>query len=278
MWPSEAGISFSDWVSCFSWDPMQAAREIQRVLDTWARRLADRSVPYLRLWSAQSGRATAHPPVRPRSLRFWDFHGVLIGMGVSWLTLKQQRLLFQSLDSNRNGRVDLDELQHFQAKRLEIELRREASMAEAVLEPLEETQAAESEDSAAIDAIPELQREGEGGEALYEESEASPAAPLSPLSPNSPGYSESWSRQTSEFEPVALKEPKAEEPGDTAKNELKPEIHTPGPAGSLETKRSPDSDASYGLSQSDSESPESLHSVQSPQSPGYPDSFNDSED
>ena len=43
-------------------------------------------------------------------------------MGVSWLTLRQQKLLFRGLDANRDGRIDTKELQSLSQKRSQIEL------------------------------------------------------------------------------------------------------------------------------------------------------------
>ena len=110
----ESGLSLNDWMSRFVWDTMQAATELERVLKIWDRRLARRS-EVLRRMSRQK-------EVKPSSLNFWEFHMVLTDMGVSWLNLKQQRLLFRSLDANRDGRIDTEELHRLSEKRGQIEL------------------------------------------------------------------------------------------------------------------------------------------------------------
>jgi len=46
-------------------------------------------------------------------------------MAVDWLSLPQQRLLFRSLDSNRDGRIDLEELKALAQRRGQIELLRQ---------------------------------------------------------------------------------------------------------------------------------------------------------
>ena len=46
-------------------------------------------------------------------------------MAVDWLSLPQQRLLFRSLDSNRDGRIDTEELKALVQRRHQIELLRQ---------------------------------------------------------------------------------------------------------------------------------------------------------
>ena len=115
----EAGISLNDWMCRFTWDPMQAATELENVFQVWERRLERRSQLLLRRRSHKAD------SLKPKSMSFWSFHGILTEMGVDWLSLKQQRLLFRSLDSNRDGRIDTEELQALSKKRGQIELWRE---------------------------------------------------------------------------------------------------------------------------------------------------------
>ena len=237
----QAGISLSDWVSRFSWDPMQAATEVQRVLDVWARRFAEkRAVPYFRGWSVQNqGRAAYHPPARPRSLHFWDFHMVLTDMGVHWLSLEQQRLLFQSLDANRNGRVEVEELQGFADKRVEVEMKRVEHMASAGEEDSDVEEA--PEDGGQTEAA----AEAEGSEA---EDEADPESPATKYT-----ASEFYDEASENFEDREV--PK-------------------------ESEGSPEMQQSLQLSEAPSHDSGSLSQSESPQSPGpdspasgYPDSF-----
>ena len=264
---------------------MQAATEVQRVLDVWARRIADRSVPYLKLWSARTGRATAHPPPRPRSLRFWDFHGVLTGMGVNWLSLKQQRLLFQSLDSNRDGRVDVDELQNCSEKRVEIELRREELMIAEQEDAPEEAEKSESEET---NSDPILQsgapetRDGLEAPDIYEESDGEDP-PKSDASPVSPGYSASFCQEapSEREEPEEFDDPAPAEGVDSAARSEQGEPMSPqalqlDPA-SEEGHPAEGSPASEANSDSQSESRQGPDSYESAQSPGNQDSADESE-
>ena len=111
-------VTLNDWMSRFLWDPMQAATELEGVLKVWERRLARRAADIFR-------RHKKSKALVPPSLNFWEFHGVLMEMSVDWLTMRQQRLLFKSLDTDRNGRVDTAELQALSQKRAQIELWRE---------------------------------------------------------------------------------------------------------------------------------------------------------
>eukprot|EP00438_Fugacium_kawagutii_P032543 Skav202161 [mRNA] locus=scaffold970:321368:331189:- [translate_table: standard] len=76
----------------------------------------------LRLGRHAGGRGARE---RVAGLSFWAFHGVLTEMSVDWLSLPQQRLLFRSLDANRDGRVDLAELRQLAQRRGQIELWRQ---------------------------------------------------------------------------------------------------------------------------------------------------------
>ncbi|CAE6971888.1 unnamed protein product [Symbiodinium sp. CCMP2456] len=251
---AEAGISLSDWVSRFSWDPMQAATEVQRVLDVWARRFAEgRAVPYFRGWSVQNqGRAAYYPPPRPRSLHFWDFHMVLTDMGVHWLSLEQQRLLFQSLDANRNGRVEVEELQVFADKRVEVEMKRVEQMASAGEDDsdVEEVPDARGQAEAAAEVEGEEGEEAESEEAVEAEAEVADES----RDPDSPATKYT----ASEFYDEASDAP--EEHREVPKeSEGSPEMQQ-----SLQLSEAQSGDYSGSLSQS-----------ASPDSPasGYPDSF-----
>lgn len=111
----EAGLTLNDWIGRFVWDTMEAATEVERVLEIWERRLAQRAKLLRRMSRSDKG-------LRPSSLSFWEFHCILTDMGVSWLTLRQQKLLFRGLDANRDGRIDTKELQSLSQKRSQIEL------------------------------------------------------------------------------------------------------------------------------------------------------------
>ena len=63
--------------------------------------------------------------MKTSGLSFWAFHGILTEMAVDWLSLPQQRLLFRSLDSNRDGRIDTEELKALVQRRGQIELLRQ---------------------------------------------------------------------------------------------------------------------------------------------------------
>ena len=119
-------MTFSDWVARFSWEPMQAASELQRVLAVWARRRARPS----KRRSTRFWRQVPVPVASAVSLSFWDFHGVLTEMGVDWLTLHQQRLLFRCLDVDHNGRVDIRELQALSDRRADFEMLRDQELQE----------------------------------------------------------------------------------------------------------------------------------------------------
>ncbi len=205
----EAGISLNDWMCRFTWDPMQAATELENVFQVWERRLERRSQLLLRRRSHKAD------SLKPKSMSFWSFHGILTEMGVDWLSLKQQRLLFRSLDSNRDGRIDTEELQALSKKRGQIELwREELEVSEAPF--LEEDTDTEeefpelppapvpTEATAAVGEAPRDDGDTDHDAATPPESPASPAyddefdsggpaSPLSPLSPSSPSHPEASS-------------------------------------------------------------------------------------
>ena len=229
---------------------MQAATEVQRVLDVWARRFADRSVPYFRAWSAQNqGRAAYYPPPRPRSLRFWDFHMVLTDMGVHWLSLEQQRLLFQSLDANRNGRVEVEELQVFADKRVEVEMKRLEHMASV----------GEDENDSDVEEVSEDRAQTETEAAAEAEEEADAEVADESRDPDSPATKYT----ASEFYDEASDTPQEHREA-PKESEESPEMQQ-----SLQLSEAPSGDYSGSLSQS--ASPKSP----GPDSPasGYPDSF-----
>lgn len=219
----EAGISLNDWMCRFTWDPMQAATELENVFQVWERRLERRSQLLVRRRSHKAD------SLKPKSMSFWSFHGTLTEMGVDWLSLKQQRLLFRSLDSNRDGCIDTEELQALSKKRGQIELWREeleeVSEAPFLEEDTEEefpelppgevsapeppaapapeaTEATEAVGEAPhVEAGEAVQGDLDGDadhdaatppesppSALYDDEFDSPLSPLSPLSPSSPSH------------------------------------------------------------------------------------------
>ncbi|CAE8647866.1 unnamed protein product [Polarella glacialis] len=64
------------------------------------------------------------PPNPPR-LNFWDMRKLLMDIGVGWLGLEQQKLLFRSLDADKSGYIEQAELLHFAERRGDLETRRE---------------------------------------------------------------------------------------------------------------------------------------------------------
>lgn len=150
----EAGISLNDWISRFKWTAMEAASEVENVLQVWQRRLDRRAQLLQRRGNRQKGAL-----LKPKSLSFWAFHGILTEMAVDWLSLPQQRLLFRSLDSNRDGRIDTEELKALVQRRGQIELLRQerndampgAALAVDTEESNSEDEAVDREDGNAAD-------------------------------------------------------------------------------------------------------------------------------
>merc|ERR1712037_1011804 len=93
--------------------------EVQRVLDAESRTHGARP---------KRGRACARKSNAGMTLS--DFEARVFGLGLNWLTLRQQRLLFDTIDVDRSGRITEGELLRVAKLRGQMELEREDAMSE----------------------------------------------------------------------------------------------------------------------------------------------------
>lgn len=114
------GICLSDWIRKFSWEPMEAAREVLRALEGRGCVLRGcRDCPVGRGRGLHPGRVPAS------GLSFPLFQQLLRrDAGIGWLTVQQQRVLFDSLEADGHGRVSEAELMRLEKRRGDLEMRR----------------------------------------------------------------------------------------------------------------------------------------------------------
>jgi len=129
------GLSLSTWLSRFRWEPMQAAMEVQRALECGASPPASR-------------RRRGGTAPQKFELAFPAFQTRLLEFGVGWLSIEQQRVIFDTIDFDKSGTITEDELHQIQEQREKLEAEREETLAAEIAE----AKAAEAEAAALADA------------------------------------------------------------------------------------------------------------------------------
>merc|ERR1711959_861810 len=91
-------------------------------------------------------------------LSFAAFQTRLHDLGVGWLSVEQQRVIFDTIDVDKSGTITEDELKAIEQQRLKLELEREQTLdAEMKARAAAEAEAAERADAEAAQA--EAERE-----------------------------------------------------------------------------------------------------------------------
>jgi len=124
MADAEKGLELRDWLSRFSWDALEAARDLQRALARQhSRSAATKGAREL----SRHGKNLLHKD----RLHYEDFKDLLSELGMGWLSLEQQRVLFHTMDQNGDGCVTQAELRSIEEIRGELEVQREDMRAQA---------------------------------------------------------------------------------------------------------------------------------------------------
>jgi len=113
------GFTMGDWLRKFSYDPMEAAREVLSALGSHKRR-----------FTVVRGKRVPTEPIPRCGITFGHFQRLVVDAGVGWLSARQLRVLFRSVDKDRSGRITEDELMGLERRRCSLEMRR-AEEAEA---------------------------------------------------------------------------------------------------------------------------------------------------
>merc|ERR1712110_1068812 len=95
------GITIGDWLARFRFEPMKAAMEVQRALE---REAQDGLTPRK---SRSKVRVT-----RKLDMAFSAFQNKLSDLGVTWLSVEQQRLIFDTIDVDKSGTITEQELEN----------------------------------------------------------------------------------------------------------------------------------------------------------------------
>lgn len=100
-----SGLSLLEWMGRFAWDPNEAVVEVQRHLEDIA------NENKVEVMNAQ--------------MTFEEFQNELFEKKITWLTVEQQELIFNTMDESRDGIVDRSEWEKIVEKRRLLEEKRE---------------------------------------------------------------------------------------------------------------------------------------------------------
>lgn len=153
------GITLADWLSRFRWQPLEAAMEVQRAFEVG-------NAP--KTHSAKR-RASKRPAVKKLDLDFRAFQTRLLDLGVGWLSVEQQRVIFDTMDVDKSGNITEEELATIADVRQRLEDEREEKLkAEMEARAAAEAEAEKAAKAAAEAAQAEKEAEAQAAKAAME--------------------------------------------------------------------------------------------------------------